>query len=225
MKARSHKKCTKCKQQKTINDFHTNSTKYDGYASECKSCVLKKVQDYCYHNRERNQTQQATPAKQICCECKLEKDASEFQRRIASANGLFYKCKACWKKWYHNNPQFKLSMTCRGRIRLALKRHLQQKTSASSELIGCTWEHLQQHLEKQFVEGMNWSNYGQGWVIDHKRPCAEFDLTIDRQQKECFHFSNLQPLWALDNMRKNAMPYEAWLMTLDPDSPYLTQAV
>ncbi len=50
---------------------------------------------------------------------------------------------------------------------------------------------------------MTWDNYGK-WQIDHKIPCASFDLTDPEQQKSCFHFSNLQPLWAKDNNSKGA---------------------
>ena len=50
---------------------------------------------------------------------------------------------------------------------------------------------------------MNWSNYGKnGWVIDHIRPCASFDLGKETQQYECFHYTNLQPLWYIDNIKK-----------------------
>lgn len=71
------------------------------------------------------------------------------------------------------------------------------------ELIGCSIEHLKEHIEKQFVEGMNWENWSfYGWHIDHIRPIASFDLSDPAQVKECFHYSNLQPLWAKDNLSK-----------------------
>lgn len=50
---------------------------------------------------------------------------------------------------------------------------------------------------------MTWENHGmRGWHIDHKRPCSSFDLSDPAQQCACFHFSNLQPLWATENLRK-----------------------
>jgi hypothetical protein len=58
-----------------------------------------------------------------------------------------------------------------------------------------------QHLKDHFLPEMNWDNYG-AWHIDHIRPCASFDLTDPEQQKQCFHYTNLQPLWAADNIRK-----------------------
>jgi hypothetical protein len=73
------------------------------------------------------------------------------------------------------------------------------------ELLGCTIQELKIHLESQFEEGMSWENYSKaGWHVDHIRPCASFDLTDPTQQKQCFHYSNLQPLWAKDNLSKGS---------------------
>ena len=63
-------------------------------------------------------------------------------------------------------------------------------------------EFFKGYIEGKFTEGMNWDNYGQ-WHVDHKRPCASFNLTIRADQLACFHFSNLQPLWAADNLLKS----------------------
>jgi len=71
------------------------------------------------------------------------------------------------------------------------------------ELVGCSIEELMKHIESQFTDGMSWENQGE-WHIDHVRPCASFDLTDEQQQRECFHYTNLQPLWAEDNLRKRA---------------------
>jgi hypothetical protein len=68
-------------------------------------------------------------------------------------------------------------------------------------LLGCTLEFLKGYLEAQFVEGMTWDNYGE-WHIDHIIPCADFDLSNPVAQETCFHYSNLQPLWAEDNLKK-----------------------
>lgn len=59
------------------------------------------------------------------------------------------------------------------------------------------------HLAALFRPGMTWENYGI-WHVDHIKACAKFDLSLPAQQKICFHYSNLQPLWALDNIRKGA---------------------
>jgi hypothetical protein len=76
------------------------------------------------------------------------------------------------------------------------------KQSTTIELLGCSIEKLKQHLESKFKPGMSWSNYGK-WHIDHIKPCARFDLSKPNEQKKCFHYTNLQPLWAEENLKKN----------------------
>lgn len=69
------------------------------------------------------------------------------------------------------------------------------------ELVGCSIDKLKQHLESKFTEGMSWDNYGD-WHVDHIKPCASFDLSDPEQQRLCFNYKNLQPLWAADNLSK-----------------------
>ena len=96
---------------------------------------------------------------------------------------------------------FKLKDVLRKRVRNALLGAAKAETTMS--LLGCSVEDLKAHLESQFENGMNWDNHGiHGWHIDHIKPCSSFDLTDPEQQKECFHFSNLQPLWAQENWNK-----------------------
>jgi hypothetical protein len=71
------------------------------------------------------------------------------------------------------------------------------------KLLGCTVKELKAHLAAQFRPGMSWGNYGE-WHIDHLRPCASFDLTDPEQQRQCFNYTNLQPLWAKDNLSKGS---------------------
>ena len=102
---------------------------------------------------------------------------------------------------YKNDPDFKISQNVRRRLRLALKGN--SKAAPTMEIIGCTIEELWLHLESKFEPGMTRENHGRfGWHIDHKKPCCAFDLSDLEQQKICFHYSNLQPLWAKDNLEK-----------------------
>lgn len=96
---------------------------------------------------------------------------------------------------------FKLKKNLRRRIHHALTGTI-KKVGSTIELIGCTIEQLKSHLESLFTEGMSWDNYGQ-WHIDHYYPCSFFILTDYQEQKFCFHYTNLRPLWAKDNMSKN----------------------
>ena len=75
--------------------------------------------------------------------------------------------------------------------------------------LGCSIAELKEHLERQFADGMTWGNWGRdGWHIDHVRPLASFDLEDPEQVKAACHFTNLQPLWSKDNIRKGNMLVE-----------------
>jgi hypothetical protein len=102
---------------------------------------------------------------------------------------------------YKNDVKHKLLSNLRSRIRKAVKNFGNSKKAHKTiELTGCTIIELKAHLESLWVEGMSWVNYAKdGWHIDHIRPCNTFDLTDPTQQKECFHYTNLRPLWAKDN--------------------------
>lgn len=95
------------------------------------------------------------------------------------------------------------------RIRLALRRYLKgskvRKHERSSILLGCSVDEFKQKLESQFTEGMTWAKFLGGEIhIDHIKPCVSFDLTKKEEQKKCFHHTNLQPLWARDNLIKGS---------------------
>ena len=68
-------------------------------------------------------------------------------------------------------------------------------------IVGCTPEKLKEHIESKFVDNMSWDNYGyRGWHLDHIIP-----LCTAKTIEEVYslnHYTNLQPLWAIDNMKK-----------------------
>ena len=79
------------------------------------------------------------------------------------------------------------------------------KAGSSVQDLGCTVEELKAHIESQFKDGMTWSNHGvDGWHIDHIVPLASFDLTNRDQFLKAVNYTNLQPLWAFDNLSKGA---------------------
>ena len=96
---------------------------------------------------------------------------------------------------------FKLMCNLRIRILDVLRGH--SKSKPTIKLLGCTIEELWQHFEKKFQRGMTRENHGE-WHVDHIIPCASFDLTNPEQQAKCFHYTNLQPLWASDNLKKGS---------------------
>jgi len=131
---------------------------------------------------------------------------AEYHRVYYEANKeriLKWTAKYCRERKL-TDPQYKLSRNLRDRLKKAVKAGTGKKCGNTLELTGCSWSELKSHLESQFTEGMSWDNYGYyGWHIDHIRPCSSFDFTLDGEQKKCFHYTNLQPLWAEDNLRKS----------------------
>lgn len=111
------------------------------------------------------------------------------------------KFKAAQVKTKLKNPHIVLSNRIRDRINRVLKGA--RKSDSTFALVGCSPIELKFWLENQFQLGMTWKNRS-AWHIDHKKPCASFDLSDPVQQKVCFHYTNLQPLWAADNLAKGS---------------------
>jgi hypothetical protein len=146
---------------------------------------------------------------------KNKEKISEYRKKRREADPE--KSREECRKYYNSNKEkflerrrnklktdigFKMRTNLCRRINHSIKKGFKSKSTL--ELLGCSVDYLKTHLESQFKEGMSWDNYGhRGWHIDHIRPCASFDLTDPEQQKECFHYSNLQPLWHQDNFSKS----------------------
>ncbi len=151
----------------------------------------------------------------------------EYEQRnaekIAKRKKIYYqknkeKIKLKEKNYYKNNKEiknkyarnrrkidlnFKIRCNLGSRITKVIKG--KYKSAHTMELLGCNIEDFKSHIESQFTVGMTWENYGfKGWHIDHIIPCDSFDLTNESQQRICFNYKNLQPLWWLDNLSKGA---------------------
>jgi hypothetical protein len=103
------------------------------------------------------------------------------------------------KKRLKKDINFKLKCYLRSRIYNVLKGNYKSKRTL--ELLDCSLKFFKQYLESRFKQGMTWENYGK-WHIDHIRPCASFDLSKAEEQAKCFNYTNLQPLWAKENLSK-----------------------
>jgi hypothetical protein len=125
-------------------------------------------------------------------------------------NNLYQQNYLATKKYITNYSRMKKNI--RNRIRNSIRNQCSKKTLLSFELLGCTGKEAHDYLESKFQKGMTWNNYGFGddkWHIDHIIPCDAFDLTNEDEQKKCFHYTNLQPLWQRDNLRKSNKILEA----------------
>ena len=107
------------------------------------------------------------------------------------------KINAAHRKRRKTNINYNIKCRISNRLRHALRRENVSKTLRSIELIGCSIPELKQHLESKFLPTMTWENYGKYWHIDHIIPCSKFDLTKEEEQRKCFHYTNLQPLFAV----------------------------
>lgn len=108
-----------------------------------------------------------------------------------------------WMQRYHTDPAIKVKHLLKKRIRKVVTRG--DKSASTMQLLGCSRDEFMEHLQRQFKPGMTWNNLGVGqgrWNIDHIIPCASFDLTQPEQQRRCFHYTNLRPMWAIANIRK-----------------------
>lgn len=107
---------------------------------------------------------------------------------------------------YTNDLQFKLSCVLRSRLLIAVKG--KQKSDKTINLLGCTISELKTYIEKQFKDGMTWDNWKyKGWHIDHIKPISKFNLSNKKELLEACHYTNLQPMWAIDNHKKSNKLY------------------
>lgn len=220
------KKCLQCNEEKPISEFYKRGLVY---YSPCKKCWRKKVKER-YSNplykekikqyeyrRARNPIRKN---KQKLYRLVWSKNNPELKKKIQKA--YRDKCKLLGiKQWseegkiksnknailrYHQkykfNPQFRLALSLRNRTGQAIKSN--QKSGSAVNDLGCTIQELKKFLENKFVKGMSWDNIGK-WHIDHIRPLKSFNLTIRKEYLKAVNFTNLQPLWAIDNLKKGSI--------------------
>jgi hypothetical protein len=184
------KQCTKCTNIKELKDFAKQKAGFMGYKAQCIEC------DYVYDKAFQNKTN--------CRNNRDKKDsAKKYRKKYIDEN------KDWWRKYereYRKNRRqfdmfFKIKSNLSSRLSdLINKRNISLNTL---ELIGCDEKYFLKYIEEQFINGMNWSNYGiKGWHIDHKLPLSSFDLTNEEEVKKACNYKNLQPMWWYDNLEK-----------------------
>ena len=259
MTEKKSKICSKCKQEKSLCDFHKCPTKKFGVQSQCKKCRNELNAKYRRENLEKEKERNAkyrreNPEKVKESNAKYRRENPEkvkerhakYRRenpeKIRESLAKYYqknseKVKESNAKYRRENPEkvkerkakyrrenpeklneyhakygrerykndenFRIVKLLRNRLWKSLKSQSAKKSKRTLELVGCSRDELWEHLENQFKDGMTRQNQGE-WHIDHIKPCSLFDLTDPEQQKECFNYKNLQPLWAEENLRKGA---------------------
>lgn len=207
------KKCNTCLEIKLLSNFPKNKRQKDGYHYICKSCRKKYntahqkiIKEYRENNKEKikNQIQKwKSDNPERVKELWRKNNAKKTKEKIKLNN---QQQKEYIKKWnrkkYHSDTHYKISQILRIRLIDALKNKT-KKTKSSLKLLSCTLEECKIYLESKFLPEMSWENHGEIWEIDHIRPCASFNLEDVKQQKECFHYSNLQPLFKTSGIAKS----------------------
>ena len=112
-------------------------------------------------------------------------------------------CVVAWQKRQPKDSNFYIANNFRSCVLYSLKRGGHRKNTKTEILLGTDFKTARLHIESLFQEGMTWLNHGE-WHLDHKQPCASFDLKCPVQQLACCYYKNLQPLWAIDNLKKGA---------------------
>jgi hypothetical protein len=200
------KVCTSCQEElpATSEYFHNNiNNKEYGLHTSCKKC--RKKHDIKYRKQNKGKIKQLRHDNYLKHRDKqLKKYQAYYIKNKTKIQQYKLKNKNKTAKYrkhkYHSSIEFRLRIVLSSRVNRLIK----GKRNKTLDLIGCDVKKLKQHLESKFLNGMNWENYGfYGWHIDHIIPCSSFDLTDPEQQKKCFHYTNLQPLWAEDNLRKS----------------------
>lgn len=204
--------CTKCGEEKELEEFYKDSSGKYGRQAACKACA----KEYSRKHREANKEKiaEANRRWRVANKEALMKKKREYyyanKEKILEGRREYYennkgavkrRTAAYTVARYRTDPLFNLEMRCRTRIRHALKGHGFSKTATTKDMLGCTYEELMHHLESQFAEGMTWDNRGD-WHIDHIVPLASAET--EEELVALCHYTNLQPLWAEDNMSKGA---------------------
>ena len=182
------KVCSKCGIKRNIIEFRKDITKKDGLRPDCKLCV----KNYEMTQRVNNPTLMSDKLK------KFYKDNPE--KRKEYRKNYKPRKREQRKERRNTDPIFNLTNRMRGRLRKYLIILNISKKNKTFEIVGCSPQFLKEHLEKQFVDGMTWENRSE-WHIDHKIPLSSAK-TEEELYKLC-HYTNLQPLWAEENLKKS----------------------
>jgi hypothetical protein len=212
--------CSKCGLEKELDDFVKNNRSKSGYSCVCSTCNNERSKKY-----RKNNSQKCLKLTRDWCHKhpewvynRYKKYRLENPEKINENHKNFYKNNPEKRKEYRKNykprkrerrkerqkddPVYKITNNVRGRMYKYLKKLNITKRNRTFEIVGMSPSDLKEYLEKQFTDGMNWENHGQfGWHIDHRMP-LDSAKTEDELYKLC-HYTNLQPLWWLDNIHKS----------------------
>ncbi len=229
------KTCTGCGKTKLLSEYYKAKRGKYGRRAKCKLCVKA-------YNKAYSQSE-AGKAKRKAYDKKYEQSEAVKAKRKAyreSEAGKAYmkaymktyreseagkaKRKAYMKNRRHNDPVYKLRCRLRSGFCDWIKGNT--KTCRTEQYVGCTYKELLDHLESQFEEGMTWENHGQ-WHIDHIKAQSRFDPTIEEEAFKCWHYTNLQPMWAEINIgwKDKKKPGDEFVIWMDREIGWINISI
>lgn len=200
------KNCSNCKIEKELELFPKNKSTKDGYHNQCKNCHkeyrslnIKRIKEYAKNNKEK----QVEYQKKWWIENR-EKH-KEFQKNYRQNNKKYFN--EYHKKYQKDRKKtdtiFKFKYNIRSLICGSFKRGTNQfrKDAKTETILGCTIEEFKKYIENKFTKGMSFENHGK-WHLDHIKPIKL--ATTEEEVIALNHYTNFQPLWAIDNLSKGS---------------------
>jgi uncharacterized protein YdiU (UPF0061 family) len=202
------KACSTCRQVKSADAFYRRPDSSTGLASQCKECVSarnrltqdrKRAYNKAYvalrHEELKEKQRQYHAANRDARNAKHREYAKANAARIQRQNQDWKNAKR------KSDPLYALRMRIKNRIKAAFRKAGYRAGTQTQQILGCSYEKFKRHLESYFQPGMSWANRGE-WHIDHHVPLASAKAADDLLALN--RYTNLRPLWALDNIRKRA---------------------
>ena len=202
--------CIKCKEEKELIDFYKAKDNKDGLSFDCKICYKLRTKKYYEKNKEKfiknkiiyYEKNKEEIRKKAAIYYENNKEELKKKSVVYYENNKEKVLKRTFlysKNKRQTNPLFKLKCNTTRLILGCIKGSGYSKKSRTYEILGCSFEEFKTHLQSQFTKGMNWQNQGQ-WHMDHIYPTS---LAKDEEELiKLNHYTNFQPLWAIDNIRK-----------------------
>lgn len=169
------KQCNTCNKSQEYIEYHKHSATRDGYRNKCKTCIKTYMKTSEYKLKRANYL-------------KSNKDNIRIKKRE-------YK-----NKLKQSNPFYATKVRLRKRIYRAFTVRNWNKNNTTKEILGCEFEEAFNHIESQFIDNMSWDNRTE-WHIDHIIPLSS--AKTEKDLIKLCHYTNLQPLWAIDNLKKS----------------------
>ena len=192
----SEKECTKCGEVKAFAEYGKDKLGKHGLRSYCKACVKE-------YMKQHYQTNKEAIAKKVMQYYHANKESvakKKKQWQQANKEVLAEYNKQYQKKRRANDPLYRMMHNLR--VGLGNAMNGTSKPKRTMELLGCSRRQFRRHLSARFTKGMTLENYGE-WHMDHIIPVSSFDHHDPEQVAICWHYTNLQPLWAEDNLKKS----------------------